>query len=511
MPNNDIMQLDNVSKRFGSVQALSNVSLTLRAGEVLALVGENGAGKSTLTRIIEGVFPPDGGGLVLDGQPVTFSGPRDGHAAGVRVIHQEPEIIPHVSVAENIYPGALPHRGGVFLDRKTLYARAGEMLKLFGMERELAPQQHCAGLGPAQRQMIEVMRAVHAGGRIIAFDEPTSSLTGEESQRLFEVIYRLRDEGVSIIYISHRLREIVDVADRIAVLRDGRLIDVEPAAEASEESITRKMVGRDLTEMFPERTPPTERCVLSVRGMSTEHVSDISFELHAGEVLGIGGLVGAGRSELAKGVFGFHVRSAGTVEVDGKAIPSGRPGDAILAGLGFAPEDRKEEALLLLRSILDNATLCIPDRVSRFGLFDRRKATDIVDGIAGRLSIKAPSLNTPVSHLSGGNQQKVVLARWLARAPKALILDEPTRGIDVGTKSEIYRLIADLARNGLGVIVISSEMPELLGMSDRILVMAGGRITAELKGDEMSENAILKAAMSAEHGAESPDEEVRTA
>ncbi|WP_306118201.1 MULTISPECIES: sugar ABC transporter ATP-binding protein [unclassified Roseitalea] len=495
----EILTLKGVSKAFGVVQALDGVSLDLRAGECLALVGENGAGKSTLTRIIEGVFAPDAGQLLLDGKPVQFSGPRESHRAGIRVIHQEPEIIADVSVAENVFPGALPARLGGLVDRARLHARTAELLRLFGMEREMTPTQICAGLGPAQRQMIEIMRAVHAGGRVIAFDEPTSSLTGEETERLFAVIRRLRADGVAVVYISHRLAEVVALCDRVAVLRDGKMIDVVPIDETSEEDITRKMVGRTLTEMFPGRAPPGDATVLSVRAMTTEHVSDISLQLRAGEVLGIGGLVGAGRSELARGIFGVGARLAGSVELEGKPLPSGSPGDAILAGIGLAPEDRKHEALLLMRSILDNAVLCIPDRVSRGGLFDRRRAEGIVAPIAERMRVKAPSLHTQVSNLSGGNQQKVVLTRWLARAPKVLILDEPTRGIDVGAKSEIYRLIADLARNGLGIIVISSEMGELLGLSDRILVMSEGRITAELEGAAMTEDAILRAAMPSGH------------
>lgn len=494
-----ILRVEAVSKRFGAVQALSAVSLTLRGGEVLALVGENGAGKSTLTRIVEGVFPPDTGTLYLDGRETAFGSPAEAHAAGIRVIHQEPEIIPEVTVGENIFPGALPQRFGGLLDRSALRARTREMLRLFGMAAHLSPDQMCAGLGPAQRQMIEIMRAVHAGGRVIAFDEPTSSLTGDETERLFQVIRRLRDDGVAVVYISHRLTEVVDLADRVAVLRDGRLVDVSPIADTDEDTIIRNMVGRDLTDMFPNRAPSRRETVLSVRELTTAHVTDVSLELRAGEVLGIGGLVGAGRSELAKGLFGFHRRLSGTVEVAGQAIPPGQPGKAIMAGLGFAPEDRKDEALLLMRSILDNVTLCVPDRVSRFGLFDRRKAEDIVGDIAGRLAIKAPSLDTPVSALSGGNQQKVVLARWLARAPKVLILDEPTRGIDVGAKSEIYNLIADLTRQGLGIIVISSEMQELLGLADRILVMAEGRVTARLEGDAINEDAILRAAMPESH------------
>ncbi len=492
---NVILQVDAVSKAFGVVRALSGVSLDVRRGEVLALVGENGAGKSTLMRLIEGVFPPDSGAIAMDGAPVAFAGPRDAHARGIRVIHQEPEVVPHMTVGENIYVGQLPRRAGVLLDGGRLAAQTARLLAEFGMGGELAPEQRCDRLGPAQRQMIEIMRAVHAGGRLIAFDEPTSSLTDAEARRLFRLIGRLRADGAAIVYISHRLPEIIDLADRIAVLRDGRLADFGPAAGATEAGITRKMVGRDLSEMFPPRAPVTERAVLDVEGLTTEAVSNISFRLHAGEVLGIGGLMGAGRSELAKGVFGFDRRLAGRVTLDGVDLPSGDTAAAILAGLGFAPEDRKQEALLLLQSILDNAVLCIPDRVSTRGLFRRRKGLAIVGEIARRLAIKAPSLDTPVSRLSGGNQQKVVLARWLARQPKVLILDEPTRGVDVGAKSEIYGLIRDLTRAGLGLIVISSEMPELIGLSDRILVMAGGRITGAFTAPDFDEEAILRAAM----------------
>ncbi len=489
------LSVHGLTKSFGIVQALADVTLDIRPGEVLALVGENGAGKSTLMRLIEGVFPTDGGEIRIEGKPVTFPGPRSAHDAGIRVIHQEPEIVPHMTVGENIYIGHLPKRAGVLLDARQLSRQTAKLLADFGMERDLSPDQKCEGLGPAQRQMIEIMRAVHAGGRLVAFDEPTSSLTDEEARRLFAVIRRLRADGVAVVYISHRLPEIIELADRIAVLRDGRLIDVSPATGATEDSITRQMVGRDLSEMFPAKEPHGSRVILSVQGMTTDHVSDISLDLHAGEVLGIGGLMGAGRSELAKGLFGFHRRHAGRVTLDGVALPGGDTAAAIMAGMGFAPEDRKEEALLLMQSILDNAVICIPDKVTRGGLFSKTLAQGVIGDIASQLAIKAPSLDTPVGRLSGGNQQKVVLARWLARQPKVLILDEPTRGIDVGAKSEIYALIRNLTRAGLGLIVISSEMPELIGLSDRVIVMAGGRITAEYSAEEMSEDRILRAAM----------------
>lgn len=489
------LTVENISKSFGVVKALKTVDLNFCKGEVLALVGENGAGKSTLMRIIEGVFASDTGRIMVEGETVTFSGPRDAHDYGIRVIHQEPEIVPHMTVGENIFIGQMPRIAGILLDRRQLYTQTAKLLAEFGMAQELAPDQLCEGLGPAQRQMIEIMRAVHAGGKLIAFDEPTSSLTDEEARRLFAIIRRLREHGSAVVYISHRLNEIIELADRVAVLRDGTLIEVLPAKGITEEIITRKMVGRDLAEMFPARAGRQEKVVLSVENMTTDHVRDISFQVHAGEVLGIGGLMGAGRSEIAKGVFGFHKRHKGRVVLDGAELPSGDTAAAILAGMGFAPEDRKEEALLLAQSILDNAVLCVPDLVTQAGFYSKKKANGLISGIAQSLSVKAPSLDTPVGRLSGGNQQKVVLARWLARQPKVLILDEPTRGIDVGAKSEIYALIRNLTRSGLGVIVISSEMPELIGLSDRMVIVAEGRITAEFTAGDITEEDIIRAAM----------------
>ena len=499
MSNEIWLRVDELSKHFGDVQALDNVSLTFKRGEVLALVGENGAGKSTLMRLIEGVFPPSHGRMEVEGEIVDFAGPRDAHASGIRVIHQEPEIVPHMSVGENIFIGNLPRKIGGLLDQRHLDRVTLELLEKFQMQGELSPRQMCEGLGPAQRQMIEIMRAVHAGGKLIAFDEPTSSLTDEEARRLFDIIRQLREQGVAVVYISHRLSEITELADRIAVLRDGCMVDVLNAEGVTEEHITRLMVGRPLSDMYPQKDSESGETVLEVNKMTTEHVSDISFELRKGEVLGIGGLMGAGRSELAKGVFGFHRRLSGKVLLDGRELPSRDTAAAIAGGIGFAPEDRKEEALLLLQSILDNSVLCVPDQVSNGGFFNRSKALDLIGGVSKRMRLKAASLDAPVTSLSGGNQQKVVLTRWLACNLKVLILDEPTRGIDVGAKAEIYELIRQLTKQGLGVIVISSEMPELLGLSDRILVMSDGRIRAELSGDQATEETILAAAIP--HGA----------
>jgi L-arabinose transport system ATP-binding protein len=391
--------------------------------------------------------------------------------------------------------GVIPRIGGLFVDWRKLERRTHEILADFGMSRELSPRQQCTGLGPAQRQILEIMRAIRAGGRLIAFDEPTSSLTDDEARRLFQVVRRLRGEGVSVIYISHRLNEIVDLADRIVVLRDGRLVADRPAAGVSEAEISRLMVGRDVGMLFSHKHQARPEVALRVSGLTTAAVHDISFEVRAGEVLGIGGLMGAGRSELAKAIVGFDRRVSGRVEAAGRAVSPNSPADAILAGIGLAPEDRKQEALLLFRSVLDNATLCIPDKVSRFGFFQRGQAQALTQGLADRLSIRTPNLDQPVSRLSGGNQQKVVLARWLAREPRVLILDEPTRGIDVGAKAEIYQLVDQLAAAGIAVILISSEMPELLGLADRIVVMAGGRIVGELAGAAATEDAILHLAM----------------
>lgn len=489
------IEMTGISKRFGVVQALEDVNLTFRPAEVLALVGENGAGKSTLMRILEGVFPPDTGSVVVDGQNMSFSESRDAHGVGIRVIHQEPEIVPDMTVAENIFVGEMPRKAGYFLDRTAMHRKTSDLLSDFGMENELRPDQKCDLLGPAQRQMIEIIRAVRAGGRLIAFDEPTSSLTDDEARRLFRIVRRLRDEGTAVIYISHRLNEVIDLADHVSVLRDGRIVSTTSIDEETADTIAQKMVGRELNTLFHRTSKARTDLILRVENMSTDAVHDINLDIYAGEVVGLGGLMGAGRSELAKAIFGFDRVIQGRVEMGGKSLPVGNTAAAIQAGIGFAPEDRKHEALLLMRSILENASIVIPDLVSSFGFFNRKKASAVVGDAASTMQIKAPSLDTLVSDLSGGNQQKVVLARWLARSPKLLILDEPTRGIDVGAKAEIYKLIDDLAARGIAILLISSEMPELIGLADRTLVMAEGRIQAELKGDGITEDEILKYAM----------------
>jgi L-arabinose transport system ATP-binding protein len=490
-----LLEVRDVGKRFGVVRALSDVSLCVLAGEVLALVGENGAGKSTLIRIIEGVYQTDTGEVLIDGLPVRLRAPSEAHAAGIRVIHQEPDIFPDLSVAENLFVGDLRHVGGVFLDRADLAARTRALLGRFGLAEEISPWMPAGAVSPAHRQLLEIMRALRAGVRLLALDEPTSSLTEDEARRLFAVVRSLRAEGVALIYISHRMPEVRALADRVAVLRDGRLVAHARAAELSEADIVQLMVGRPLSALFEQRPMTAGPVVLEVRNVTTARVRDVSLSIRAGEVVGLGGLIGAGRSELAHAIFGQDRLLSGSISIAGKPLRLRSPADAIAAGIGLAPEDRKGQALLLLRSVSENITLCVPDRISRFGFLNRVAERQIAGEQSRRMRVKTPSLDQLVSKLSGGNQQKVVLGRWLSRAPRVLILDEPTRGIDVGAKAEIYQLIAQLAAEGMALLVISSEMPELIGLSDRILVMAGGRIAGEVARAEATEQRVLRLAM----------------
>ena len=488
------LEIRGVSKAFPNVQALNDVSLEARPGEILAFLGENGAGKSTLLKVISGDYQPDAGTLTLDGQQLRFANPLDAHRAGIRVIYQEPEIIPGVDVAENIYVGELPRRGQ-FIDRRLLEALVRADLDRYGFGTVLPMGLMGDMLSPAQRQLVEIMRAIKSNVRVLALDEPTSSLTDDEVRRLFALVRRLRDEGVAIIYVSHRIREILQLADRVAILRDGRLIAVRPAAELTEAEIVRLMVGRDLSAVFQRRRAVTDRIVLRAEHIRSNWHRDVSFSVHAGEVVGFAGLVGAGRTELAKVVFGELPRDGGSVFVDERLVSIHRPSDGVAEGIGYAPEDRKREGLILMRSVLENASLAVLRRLSRFHFIQRRLERQLAGEYIERLRVRTPSLEQEVGKLSGGNQQKVVLARWLAAKPKVLILDEPTRGIDVGAKAEIYHLIDDLANQGLGVMFISSDLPEILGLSDRIYVMQNGRISGEMPGPGATEEKVLALAM----------------
>ena len=395
-----------VSKQFGVVRALDHVTLSVHSGEILALVGENGAGKSTLIRILEGVFPPDRGEVFVRGVRQDVRSPSDAHRLGIRVIHQEPDIVPDLSIAENLFLGGFRRRAGMFLDRTDLARRTVTLLAEFGLERDLDPWLRAGDLRPAQRQLMEIMRALRGGLRVLALDEPTSSLTEEESQRLFRIVRRLRDDGVAVIYISHRMREVRDLADRIAVLRDGRLVAVRPTGAFPEADIVHAMVGRPIADLFDRGARRRGGVMLSVRGLTTKRVRDVSFEVRAGEVVGLAGLMGAGRSELAEAVFGHDRMLSGSVAVNGKPIRLRSPADAINAGIGFAPEDRKSQALLLLRSVKDNISLTIPDLISRLSFVDFSAERRIVKAQADRLRIKAPNLETLASSLSGRKSTK---------------------------------------------------------------------------------------------------------
>jgi L-arabinose transport system ATP-binding protein len=489
------MSLAGVSKGFENVQALATVDLEIRGGEVLALVGENGAGKSTLLRILNGDYRPDAGTLAVDGGAVAFDKPADAHAAGVRVIYQEPEIVPHVSVAENLFVGELPRRAGRVVDGRALKRSARAQIAEYGFQRDLDIRTEGSQLSSSQRQLVEILRAIKGNARLIAFDEPTSSLTEAEAERLFGIIDRLRADGVAIVYVSHRLHEVLRLADRIAVLRDGRLVGTRPADGTDGAELMRLMVGRSVSQVFPAGRRPGEQIALSARSLATGWLRDFSFELRRGEVLGVAGLVGAGRSELARALFGDVPLRGGSIEVAGRPLRLRSPRDAIRAGIGYAPESRKDEALILMRSLRENISVASLDRFRRARFVRRAEERRVVDGLIRRLEIKTPSAEQEIAKLSGGNQQKGVLARWLARNPSVLLLDEPTRGIDVGAKAEIYRLIDELASEGMAVLFISSELPEVIGMSDRVLVMESGRIAGVLSREQATEERIIALAM----------------
>jgi len=488
------LKIRNICKAFPNVQALMDVSLDVRPGEILAFIGENGAGKSTLLKIINGDYQADSGSISIDGEELNFSNPKQAHDMGIRVIYQEPEIIPGVDVPENIWVGELPKRFG-FVDRRQLNEKAKQRLKEYGFENILPIELMGEELSSAQRQIVEIMRAMKRGVRVLALDEPTSSLTDDEVERLFTLIRRLRDEGVAIIYVSHRINEIKRLCDRIAILRDGHLITVKPSSELTETQIVNLMVGRKLSDIFMRNPAGTEREVLRVENLYSNWHIDVSFYINAGEVVGFSGLIGAGRSELAKVIFGEYPKEKGAIFLDGEEITITRPDQAIAKGIGFAPEDRKREGLILMRSVLENTSMAILRQLCRFHFVRRELEKKIVRSYVEKLQVRTPSLDQEVGKLSGGNQQKVVLSRWLAAKPKVLILDEPTRGIDIGAKAEIYRLIDELANEGYAIMFISSELPEILGLSDRIYVMQNGKITGELSRENATEEAILELAM----------------
>ncbi|MDA0638519.1 sugar ABC transporter ATP-binding protein [Nonomuraea sp. MCN248] len=487
------LALVNVSKSFGAVRALREVSLELFAGEAHALAGENGAGKSTLVKILAGVHRPDSGQMLLDGEPVVFHGPVDAQRAGVAVIYQEPTLFPDLSVAENIFMGRQPRTTLGRIDRRARRALAAELFTRLGVT--LDPEQPARGLSIADQQLVEIAKAISTDARVLVMDEPTAALSGNEAARLFSVVETLREQGCAVLFISHRLDEIFSLCGRVTTLRDGGLVAVEPVAGLTHDELIRRMVGRELGALYPKQETTAGQVALRVERLTREGVfTDVSFEVRRGEIVALAGLVGAGRSEVARAIFGVDRWDAGTVQVDGRPLPAASPSAAMAAGLALVPEDRRQQGLVMALSIERNIGLTGLRSLRRGLTISRAAERDRARDWALRLRLKFAALSDGVGVLSGGNQQKVVLAKWLATRPSVLVVDEPTRGIDVGTKAEVHRLLSELAGQGIAVLMISSDLPEVLGMADRVLVMHEGRLTAEIPRAEATEESVMTAA-----------------
>jgi rhamnose transport system ATP-binding protein len=488
-----LLTLEHAKKSFGAVHALEDGDIALLSGEVHGLVGENGAGKSTLVKILAGVHRPDEGRLVLDGEEAIFDNAKQSQAAGIAIIFQEPTLFPDLSVAENIFVGAQPLKRFRRIDGRRMRREAVAVFEQLGVR--LDPDRLARGLSIADQQLVEIAKALTSNARVIVMDEPTAALTTTEVDRLFGIVETLRSRGSAVLFVSHRLGEIFALCQRVTVMRDGRHVLTKPIEDLTIESVIRAMVGRDMDALFPKVPAEPGRVVLNVNRLTREGVfTDVSFEVRSGEIVALAGLVGAGRTEVARAIFGIDRWDAGSVEVDGRSLPSGSPTTAMAAGIGLVPEDRRQQGLVMDFSIERNIVLASLDRVRRAGLIPRGAERSFARDWALRLQLKYGKLTNPVWTLSGGNQQKVVLAKWLARKPRLLIVDEPTRGIDVGTKAEVHRLLSELAAQGVAVLMISSELPEVLGMADRVVVLFEGRVMRAFARAEADEDAIMRAA-----------------
>ncbi len=487
------LEMHGISKTFPGVKALDNVQLTAWPGEILSLMGENGAGKSTLMKILSGAHAMDPGGEIkIDGQAVTINNPQAARDAGVAIIYQELSLSPNLTVAENIFLGNEPRLWGGRVDRKRMVRESAKVLER--LAADFGPTTVAGRLSIAQQQQVEIARALHQNSHILVMDEPTTALSNRETDRLFELIKRLRDEGIAIVYISHRMAEIYELSDRVSVLRDGTYVGTLSRDELSAEKLVRMMVGRPLQDLFDKESHATDRIMLEIRNLTDggKRVKPCSLDLHAGEVLGLAGLVGAGRTELARLIFGADPHTGGEIRLQGRPLTIRHPNDAIRAGITYLTEDRKAQGLFLDLSVRDNIVMSVFGRDAlRGGLINfARSQQRTLDAIKElRIRVSGPAVNS--GSLSGGNQQKLLFARWLAVEPKVLILDEPTRGVDVGAKAEIYRIISELAASGVAVLVISSELPEVIGVSDRILVMREGEIVGELSGERITQENIM--------------------
>jgi len=493
----ELLRVERVNKTFPGVHALKDVSLKIGRGAVLALVGENGAGKSTLMNVLSGIHQKDSGKIFIEGREVTIHSPLHSQHLGLSIIHQELNLVPHFSVAENIFVGQEKKRGGIFLDRTRTLREAKTVLDRVGLA--IDPNVLVRTLSIAQRQMIEIAKALSRNAKLIVMDEPTSSISGREIERLFRIIRDLKANDVSVIFISHKLEEVFAIADRIAVMRDGEMIGELDSKQSTPDAVIQMMVGREITDIFPKTATGTAEELFEVRNLvRAGQKQPLSFSLRRGEILGFSGLVGAGRSELLQAIFGIDAHESGEILLEGKPVRIGSPKDAIGLGIGFVPEDRKLKGLMLGLAVRDNISIASLDKISRRGVVRNGAERISVDEFIQKLRIKTSGRDQLALHLSGGNQQKVVLAKWLAIRPKILIVDEPTRGVDVGAKKEIHAILDMLAGEGVAIIMISSELPEILGMSDRIIVMHEGQITGELLRREATQEKILTLALSRE-------------
>ena len=488
-----LLSLEHAEKSFGAVRALVDGDIELKAGEVHGLVGENGAGKSTLVKILAGVHRPDAGRLVVDGEEAIFDTAKQSQAAGIAIIFQEPTLFPDLSVAENIFVGAQPLKRFRRIDRRRMRRDAAAVFDQLGVR--LDPDRLARGLSIADQQLVEIAKALTSNARVIVMDEPTAALTITEVERLFSIVETLRARGNAVLFVSHRLEEIFALCQRVTVMRDGRHILTEPIEKLTTQSVIRAMVGRDMDALFPKTQVDAGPVVLTVDRLTREGVfTDVSLEVRRGEIVALAGLVGAGRTEVARAIFGIDRWDAGSVEIDGRPLPPGSPTAAMAAGIALVPEDRRQQGLIMDFSIERNIALASLGGIQRAGLIPRGAERDFARDWAVRLQLKYSKLTNPVWTLSGGNQQKAVLAKWLARRPKLLIVDEPTRGIDVGTKAEVHRLLSELASQGVAVLMISSELPEVLGMADRVVVLFEGQVTATFARADATEDTIMRAA-----------------
>jgi len=486
------IEFRSVTKQFGGVMALRDVTLNVGQGECHGLMGENGAGKSTLGKALAGIHRPDRGEIVIAGERPDLSCPRNAIAAGVAMVHQELAFCPDLSVAENLCMGRYPRRLGLVLDQQEMHCRAEELLARIGVELDVRTLMR--DLSTAQEQLVQIAAAVGTKPRILVFDEPTSSLSEPESQRLFELIESLKAGGLTIIYVSHRMPELFRLCDKISVLRDGAYVGTLEKGEMTQDAVVQMMIGRSVQEYFGETAhgKPGDT-VLTVHNLSSRSAfRDISFEIKAGEVVGFAGLVGAGRSEVARAIFGLDPEATGIVRIAGEDLKLGSVKNALRAGVGMVPEDRKRQGCVLGMSCRENVSMAILDRLGHFGFLDQKQEKTVAADLIDQLRVKTASMDAPVNSLSGGNQQKIVIAKWLARGGKLLIVDEPTRGVDVGAKAAIHALLDELAGKGLAIMLISSELPEVLNLSHRIMVMREGRLAGELAKADASQEAVLR-------------------